>query len=552
MRARLTFAAMPRIVFLLLTALWVSLLPNWTTLSMFATAPDASSGLARWAFVLAGWVLVFTVNFALLGVLGLVFWGRAVKVLCALVLVVAALLSYYTVFLGTLFERTMFANILQTHWSESRELIGWRMVVWVTLVGVLPALVLWRLPLRAARSWWGSAWHTGVALVVSVLLLAAAVAPQYKTFASAGRNRTISFYTVAPANLVAAGLSYWAAGHMNAMTRAPRGEDAQVEYKLKQPRLVVFVLGETARAQNQSLNGYGRDTNARMKTEDIVYFKDTQSCGTATAISVPCIFSGLAREKFSLQAGRSVESLVDVVSHAGVQVIWRDNDGGCKGVCDRALYTDFTPSQNPKWCPAQGECYDEILLDGLEQQLREIKEDTFLVLHIKGSHGPAYYRRYPPAFERFKPACQSNELTSCSRDELVNAYDNSLVYTDHVLGETVALLKRLSKQFASVMFYASDHGESLGEKGLYLHGMPYALAPLEQTRVPMLAWLSPQFIQKERWAMACVRRQNQQQRSHDNVYHTLLGLLEIRTKEYQPTLDIFVECDNESYTRPRQ
>ncbi|MGL4574148.1 MAG: phosphoethanolamine transferase, partial [Burkholderiaceae bacterium] len=270
---------------------------------------------------------------------------------------------------------------------------------------------------------------------------------------------------------------------------------------------------------------------------------DTETCGTATAMSVPCIFSGFKRDEFSLSKGLSNETLIDVVAHAGARVLWLDNDAGCKDVCKRAEYIDLNNATDPRWCVEPGNCFDEILLEGLEPRLRASSKDTLVVLHLKGSHGPAYYKRYPPAFERFTPTCKSSDLSSCDPQAIRNAYDNTILYTDHIVGETTALLKKLSDQFATALLYVSDHGESLGEGGLYLHGMPYAIAPKEQTRVPMYAWVSPQFAAMEAWDTGCMAAQAKTPRSHDNVYSTLLGLLEIDTAEYKHAMDLFETCD---------
>ncbi len=539
-----SFAA-TRLQFLLATAFWVAFLPNLETLERFVDAPSAGEGLQKLAFVAGGGLLVVLVTFSALLLLGLVFWGRSVKLLCAIVLISASVLGYFSFFLGTQFDKTMFLNIVQTHASEAFELVSLRTALWVFFVGVLPALLLWRVPLRPTRGWlrpWllpTAAWATLLFAVIALVLL------QYSRYATAARNRAITFHTVAPTNFVAAAVSHAYSLQAEKVVRAPRGEDAKQAYLLHKPRLVVFVLGETARAKNVGLNGYERDTKPRMRALDPLYFPDTQSCGTATAISLPCIFSGFPREQFSLSKARANETLIDVVARAGVRAIWRDNDAGCKGVCDRIDYVDLTNSDNPRWCSEKGECFDEILLEGLEKKLRSESRDTLLVLHVKGSHGPAYYKRYPKAFEKFTPTCKTNDLSACDRQALINTYDNTIVYTDHVLGEVVELLKTLSDQFATMMLYASDHGESLGEGGLYLHGMPYAVAPKEQTQVPMLAWLSPQYVAMERWDATCLRAQTKLPRSHDNIYSTILGLLEIQTREYRKGLDLFDACDTQ-------
>jgi lipid A ethanolaminephosphotransferase len=537
---------------LVLAALWISLLPNAATLSAFANASSSANVLQASAFVLGGWVFAFAITLLLTLVLSIFFPGRSLRVLCAALIVAATTLGYFSLFLGTQFDKTMLLNMMQTDTSETLELINARLLLWIAFVGVLPATVLWLLGDSAnagmsnKRQYVRSIALGSVTVVGLLSLTAGLVFAQYSRYASTARSRAINFHTLAPANLLAASVALAASLRDARTVREPRGLDAHQSYPIEKPRLFIFVLGETARAQNHGLNGYERDTTPRMRAARGYYFPDTESCGTATAMSVPCIFSGFSRDKFSLSAGRSNETMIDVVLHGGARVIWRDNDGGCKGVCDKADVEDFTNAANAKWCPEPGNCFDEILLQGLEEKIRSNSKDTLVVLHLKGSHGPAYYKRYPAIFERFQPVCQSSDLASCDVQTIRNAYDNTIVYTDHVIGETTRLLERLGDQFATALLYVSDHGESLGESGLFLHGMPYAVAPKEQTRVPMYAWVSPQFIKMERWDATCMAKQTKVQRSHDNVYSTVLGFMEIDTLEYKKELDLFEPCDEET------
>jgi lipid A ethanolaminephosphotransferase len=545
--------ALSRTQILALSALWISILPNLATMQRFIESPSTTGGMAQVFFVITGWLALYALSLFFLSLLGLLFPGRGIKLWCAIAIVVAAILGYYSFFLGTLFDKTMFANILGTHPAETLELIGIRMITWIVLVGVVPAMLVLTCRMKPSNSWLGETGRSAALLVLPLLAVGVAIFFQFQSFASAGRNKSITFHTVAPINLVAAAVSHVATQRAASVIREPVGTDAKVRYELSKPRLVVFVLGETARAKNFTLNGYSRATNDRMLAEHVINFPFTESCGTATAISLPCLFSGYTREDFSLSKAAGRETLIDVIARSGMKVLWRENDGGCKGVCDRgAIVEDITNSDDPRFCTERGNCYDAILLDGLEERLKAETKSLFLVLHVKGSHGPAYYNRYPKEFERFKPACQSNELSSCSQESLLNAYDNTIVYTDHILGETIAMLKRLSPQFATTLLYASDHGESLGERGLYLHGLPYAVAPEEQTRVPMFAWFSPEFLELERWSEGCVRRQSEPDKKHDHIYSTLLGLLDIATDQYNPALDIFAECEREAGSPPKK
>ena len=183
---------------------------------------------------------------------------------------------------------------------------------------------------------------------------------------------------------------------------------------------------------------------------------------------------------------------------------------------------------------------DEVLLRGLQARIDAFDRDGVIVLHMLGSHGPAYFKRYPPAFAVYQPECRTAELERCTREQIVNAYDNSIRYTEHVLSALIDLLERNGSALDIALLYVSDHGESLGEHGLYLHGMPYAIAPAEQTRVPMLMWLSPGH--RERIDVDCMRRRAHLPTSHDNLYHSVLGLMRVQTSVYRSERDLFAPC----------
>jgi lipid A ethanolaminephosphotransferase len=196
-----------------------------------------------------------------------------------------------------------------------------------------------------------------------------------------------------------------------------------------------------------------------------------------------------------------------------------------------------------QWCVAD-ECYDERLLERLPDMIREAKDDMVIVLHQKGSHGPAYYKRYPAAFQRFTPVCETIEMDKCSSEAIVAAYDNTILYTDHFLNQTIELLKAsaASESINTAMLYFSDHGESLGEHNMYLHGAPYMFAPAEQREVPFMMWLSDGYKSRYRIDQACLVSRAGQSYSHDNIFHSVLGMLSIKTSVYRPTLDLFAPC----------
>jgi lipid A ethanolaminephosphotransferase len=246
------------------------------------------------------------------------------------------------------------------------------------------------------------------------------------------------------------------------------------------------------------------------------------------------MFSNLGRQNYSDKEAKSTENVIDVLKHSGVNVLWRDNNSDSKGVALRVEYHDYKISQNNTLC--EDECRDEGMLVGLQKYVDAQKGDIVIVLHQMGNHGPAYYKRYPKAFEKFTPTCQTNQVEKCSAEEIGNAYDNAILYTDYFLSKTITFLKQNDKNFQTSMIYMADHGESLGEKGLYLHGIPYFMAPEEQTHIGALMWFGSQ--SKERIDVASLVQRASQEYSHDNLFHTILGVMGVKTALYDRTKDI--------------
>jgi lipid A ethanolaminephosphotransferase len=266
---------------------------------------------------------------------------------------------------------------------------------------------------------------------------------------------------------------------------------------------------------------------------------------------VPCMFSHLPRKRFDVDEAPRFANLLDALQEAGLDVEWRDNDAGCKGVCARVHTISYHPGADENLC-SESYCYDEILLKDLGEKLETLTNDTVIVMHQIGSHGPAYAERYPREFEMFKPACHSNQLQHCTAQEVVNAYDNSIAYTDHVVAKTIETLRRASGRVDAMLMYASDHGESLGEHGLYLHGLPYAFAPETQTHVPMLMWLSSSYAAQGEVDMNCLEARADQPLSHDDMYHTILGAAAVHNTSYDSQLDILAACRDRGSPRDHE
>lgn len=532
---------------LLLLALWLATLGNLPLWSSVWALPETRGGHA----VLSLASLALAVLAITLSVLCVLVWPRWLKPAGVLLLTISAASSFFMQRYGIVIDPSMIANVMQTDAREVADLLSWSMLLTLLLGVLLPGIWLWRQPLRrvgALRLVWQQMGVAVLALLLTVVLLWLS----FQDLASLMRNHKSLRYMINPFNSV-----YAVARHtLGQAAQAQRplqalGEDAHLAHppaSAQAAPLIVLVVGETARAANFGLGGYARDTTPKLRalqTEgNLAYFSDVRSCGTNTQTSVPCMFSHLGREAYQKNDAR-YENLLDVLQRAGLAVVWLDNQSGCKGVCDRIQQFQTSELKRPELCGDWG-CFDEIMLRELPDQLA--RQDaarrargTVVVLHQMGSHGPAYFKRSPPAFKKHLPECTSNALPDCQPEQLVNTYDNSILYTDHFLAETIAWLKTQSSQ-PTALLYVSDHGESLGEKGLYLHGMPYSMAPTEQTHVPMVMWLSPALQQTRRWNMDCVRQQAGKAWSHDNLFDTVLDLTGVTTQVADPKRNILAGC----------
>ncbi|QPR55227.1 phosphoethanolamine transferase [Aeromonas allosaccharophila] len=527
----------------LLLVLFFALVLNWPIFLHFYTA---LSGLSH---VKVGFAI--SIPLVLIAALNAVFipftFRFVLKPFFTLLLLSGSIVSYAMLKYGVIFDAGMMQNIIETNSGEAGAYLNGSVALWFLLTGLLPVLVLWSLRIRYPARWYqGLALRAG-ALAISLLFIGGVAALYYQDYASVGRNNKSLAKEIVPANYVHGLYKY--GRDVLFVTPIPYqhlGTDAKVVARGKKPTLMFLVVGETARSQNYSLNGYGKATNSfTAKEQGVVSFKDVRSCGTATAVSVPCMFSNLTRRSYDDQLASSRDGLLDVLQHAGVSVLWKENDGGCKGVCRNVPTIEILPKSYPALC--QGEsCYDEVLLEGLDQQIAGMtgqQGNKLVAFHLMGSHGPTYFRRYPASERAFMPDCPRSDIENCSNEELVNTYDNTIRYTDKVVGRLIDKLKSLESQYDVGLVYLSDHGESLGAMGLYLHGTPYKFAPDDQTRVPLLTWFSPQLQAARQLDMGCLAAEAGSQRfSHDNLFHSMLGIMDVQTRVYDNKLDLFKPC----------
>lgn len=461
-------------------------------------------------------------------------------------LLVAAVVGYFMQTYGVVVNDTMIRNAIDTDTGEVKGLLNAVLLRHLLLFWVLPSLfIIW---VRIRRAVW---WRQAAIRIVFGALLAAisvgALASHYKTFALTLRshrelrmyvNPTYAVYSAAKI----ADQRFATANHP--LVRL--GADAHripAAASRKRRKIVILVVGETTRAADWGLDGYRRQTTPELASlGHLINFPNAHSCGTSTAVSVPCMFSAKTSRGFNTGAAGYTENLLDVLQRAGVTVRWEENQaGGCKGVCDRVPTRDMRTMRIPGVC-GDGHCLDGVFLRGLADRIDATSGDLLLVMHTMGSHGPEYFRRYPDAFRKYVPTCDSNRPQDCSRQTLINSYDNTVRYVDHILAALIEVLKENEANTDAALLYLSDHGESLGENGIYLHGFPKLLAPEAQTHIPMVLWLSRDWVNDMGLDPACLAHISEQRVSQDNLFPTVMGMMDVRADVYQPKLDLLAPC----------
>ncbi len=526
---------------ILLASLWMAVSGNLVLWRSLQTLPDIT-GLHGLGFGIAFAFMIAGVLCTLLSVFA---WRWVFKPVVSLLLLLTAFATYYMWMYGIVVDTPMVVNVFQTDVREARDQLSWQLLVTVLLLAVLPVFVLWRqqVAFGSLKQQLVSNLTIGAGGLMITLGLTFLV---FQDFASLMRNHTQLRYQINPLNSVYAVLdltlipSDQARGPLQ-----PIALDAQLAKHQTPPPLLVLVLGETARSDHFSLNGYPRNTTPLLAKEHVVSFTNVTSCGTSTAESVPCMFSHLGREAYGKRQNET-ENFLDVLQRAGYAVLWIDNQSGCKEQCDRIPNLNTASLNNPAHCE-NGECRDTVMLADLETQLAKLPAErravgTVVVMHQMGSHGPAYFKRTPAEFKKFQPECTDTSLSQCDRTQVVNAYDNTILFTDYFLSHVIAWLKTQEKISTPAMIYIADHGESLGENNLYLHGLPYRVAPKAQTHVPMISWLSNRFEHYRGVSVSCLQKERDRALSHDNLFHTVLGLMAVRTEVYQAQRDAFTSC----------
>jgi lipid A ethanolaminephosphotransferase len=443
-------------------------------------------------------------------------------------------------------DTEMIQNAMQTNLDESLDLFSYKLVLYVLFLGILPSIYIYKKPIKY-HPFRKEILMKIKMILISLVLIVVPLLTFSQFYASFFReHKPLRYYTNPTYWIYSIGKYIHKTSKHTSTTVKCIGTDACVIHDKKpedeMQELVILVVGEAARADRFSLNGYQRETNPLLKQEkDLINFSHMSSCGTSTAVSVPCMFSYFDKDHYSYEKGVSTENILDVLVHTHqIDVLWRDNNSDSKGVATRVTYEDFKSPDNNPICDV--ECRDEGMLIGLDKYIKQHeKRDILIVLHMMGNHGPAYYKRYPKEFEKFTPVCTTNQLEECSAESISNTYDNAILYTDYFLSKVINFLKPYSESHETAMIYISDHGESLGENGIYLHGFPYFMAPESQTHVASMMWFGGKI--KKEINVDKLKSYRTEQFTQDNLFHSLLGIFEIKTDLYNPKMDILHDAE---------
>ncbi|WP_018676062.1 phosphoethanolamine--lipid A transferase EptA [Riemerella columbina] len=436
---------------------------------------------------------------------------RVSKVLLSLTFIISALSVYFVNTFGVIIDESMIGNVFNTNYEESSSFFSFKLILYVLFLGILPSIYIFRAKIN--KPTFKKFAITTSLSVLFMLILAFANATNWLWIDKNSKQL--------------GGLAMpWSYSVNTALFYIHKSQENQEEIPLpdatiknQEKSVVVLVIGESARKQNFSLYGYEKNTNPLLsKTENLYHF-DAESCATYTTAGVKCI---LEHEN----TGDLYEILPNYLNRTGVEVIWRTSNWGEPPV---HIEKYIKKGDLTKDCEGEGCEYDEVLLRGLKEQIEASDKNKILVIiHTSTSHGPAYNQKYPPKFETFQPVCTSVELSNCTQQELINAYDNTIVYTDYILHTLIEDLKQL-KDYKSTMLFVSDHGESLGEKNLYMHGLPMSLAPKEQYEIPFIVWVSDPAQQLK----------SEKTLTQNYVFHSILHFLGIDSPIYKEEMNIY-------------
>lgn len=433
------------------------------------------------------------------------------KVLLVLFANINAIAVYFISTYGVIIDKTMIGNILNTNYEESSSFLSFNLFLYLILLGIIPSILIIKIKIVKVKF---PRFLTHIGLTF-VFLLSFLYLNSSKTLWIDKHSKTLGGLAMPWSYIVNTNRYFYHKSLKN--EKEILLPNATVKDKKKS--IVVLVIGESARSKNFSLYGYKKNTNPLLSKINNVYSFKAESCATYTTAGVKCILEHKETDDL-------YEILPNYLFRNDIEVVWRTTNWGEPPIQIKK-YQKKEDLQ--KLCQGERCEYDEVLLSGLKEQiLVSDKNKILIVLHASTSHGPTYNKKYPQEFNKFSPVCESVELGNCTQEELINAYDNTIVYTDYILANLIENLKQL-ETYSSCMMFVSDHGESLGENELYMHGIPASIAPEEQLDIPFIVWVSDNSKELKHNEML----------SQQHVFHSVLDFLAIETPIYDKSMSIF-------------
>lgn len=441
----------------------------------------------------------------------LLYLGRIVgRILLSLFFIGNSIALYFINNYNVLVDRTMMGNVFNTRFSEASGYFSFSGVLYFMLLGVLPAIYI-----MMRKIDWGTYKRFMLNTVISLASIIVVAIANMTNFPWIDRNATTIGSLIMPWSYIANTARYFHKQHQ--LNREEiKLPDATITNEERE--IVVLVIGESARRDHFSLYGYKQETNPLLKDDNVVALVADASA-TYTTEGVKAILDHKPTKEL-------YEILPNYLYRNGVDVVWRSTNWGEPPLHIEHIYN--LAALKERYPEANGN-YDGILLEGLKEEIEACEaHKVLIVLHTSTSHGPEYYAKYPEEFTKFTPVCTTVEMAKAEQSELINAYDNTILYTDYLLHSVIEVLREVDA-VRSTMIFVSDHGESLGEGNRFMHGLPMAVAPKEQYEIPFIVWCSD----REQKIKPLDKV------GHYHVFHSVLNFLSIDSPIYDESTNIF-------------
>lgn len=492
--------------------------------------------------------------------IGVIFFYRILKVYYW---ILAALCGFFTLFFIPVIlvkqevNTGIFGLLFNTNLREARELIGWFVVpilLCMALFFFIAHFLLKKLPTKINLKTAFGCFLTGVAII---LLFGVKNKPHYEKFADAINDGFASYFptrvVIDAATVYQQDVMYSDANYLKITKSFSFGAVKQKQRQTGR-KIQILVIGESARYDHWQINGYDRNTSPHLVEEkNLISFSNVVSGSSVTTKSVPLMVSRCGVENYLTHYKE--KGVLTALREAGYYTAWISNQ---EPESKLAMYhiqdaDTIIFSKNQKGKFTSDDFYDELLIGDMKNIIEKTNKDVCIVLHTMGNHWN-YSCRYPPSFEQFSTGLNKNTFLPnyVSQKDLVNAYDNSILYTDYFLFKVISELKLYASTESSLL-YISDHGENLHDyDDLLLHtDVPNHYL----NRVPLFIWTSDDFVKNNGdYYSNLIKNKDRPVSSAESVFYTVLGLggVDIPSDPHCKTYDLcspaFIESQQKVLT----